>query len=408
VVASYDNNSGSVATTIAVATYTTNPTPAPVIDIGGQYVDVQVLGARTSDVASATFYYPASISGAAETTLALQYFDGVSWQEVLTSGGAAPLKDTTDYVDGVACGGKFVVTFDATSTPKVTELTGTVFTAAPPLPIATKKNADKRKPIITADPSDSTVVAGSDATFSVAATSISAMTYQWNFDGKKSSAIPGATNSTLVLQGVSRADAGTYTVTITNANGSSTSKKATLTVLPASPTITAAPNAQTVSSGASATFSVTATGEGTLSYRWQFSGKAIPGAKKATYTIDKAAQANAGSYSVIVTNDGGSAASDAATLTVNPPSITSLNPVSVVSGGAGFTLSVTGSNFVNGDVVRWAGDDLTTTFVDANTLKATVPKNELTPAKTAKTVAVTVRTAGGDTSNSATLTVAVK
>ena len=35
------------------------------------------------------------------------------------------------------------------------------------------------------------------------------------------------------------------------------------------------------------------------------------------------------------------------------PTITSLNPSSVVTGGPGFTLTVAGSNFSSGAVVRW-------------------------------------------------------
>lgn len=43
-------------------------------------------------------------------------------------------------------------------------------------------------------------------------------------------AIPGATGPTLVLQNVATADSGTYLVVVTNANGSTKSKKAKLTV----------------------------------------------------------------------------------------------------------------------------------------------------------------------------------
>ena len=83
-----------------------------------------------------------------------------------------------------------------------------------------------------------------------------------------------------------------------------------------------APN-PTVTAGASTTFSVTATGTPTLKYQWQFKSGAtfsnITGATKSTYTITKAAPANAGTYRVIVSNAVGSCASfPASVLTVNP------------------------------------------------------------------------------------------
>lgn len=45
-----------------------------------------------------------------------------------SSGGTDPAKDTTDNLDNTVSGGRFQVTFDSSSTPGVTELTGTVFT----------------------------------------------------------------------------------------------------------------------------------------------------------------------------------------------------------------------------------------------------------------------------------------
>jgi hypothetical protein len=86
---------------------------------------------------------------------------------------------------------------------------------------------------ISLQPSSSTVTAGQTATFSVTATGTAPLSYQWRKDG---AAISGATSSTLTLASVSAANAGTYTVVVTNSAGSVTSTGAVLVVneLPAS------------------------------------------------------------------------------------------------------------------------------------------------------------------------------
>ena len=54
------------------------------------------------------------------------------------------------------------------------------------------------------------------------------------------------------------------------------------------------------------------------------------------------------------------------------PTITSLTPNSATVGGPAFSLTVTGSNFVNGATVRWNGSNRTTTFVSATQLQAAI------------------------------------
>jgi hypothetical protein len=85
--------------------------------------------------------------------------------------------------------------------------------------------------------------------------------------------------------------------------------------VPLPPKITEQPVPQVVSAGASATFEVKVTGE-ELEYRWRFNGMTIPGATESTLTIPSAQAANAGDYSVIVSNAGGEAESAPAALTV--------------------------------------------------------------------------------------------
>jgi hypothetical protein len=95
-------------------------------------VDLKIAGADPQDSATASFYYPSTVTGDAEAGVTLLYFNGTVWKPVLSSGGVAPAKDTTDDLDGTVSGGRFTVVFDNTSTPKITELTGTVLSMTLP------------------------------------------------------------------------------------------------------------------------------------------------------------------------------------------------------------------------------------------------------------------------------------
>ncbi len=84
----------------------------------------------------------------------------------------------------------------------------------------------------------------------------------------------------------------------------------------------------------------------------------------------------------------------------NPtPTISSLTPGSAAPGSPGFTLTVSGGNFVNGSTVRWQGSDRSTSFSSSTLLTADVPASDLTTAGPAS-VTVFNPTPGGGTSNS--------
>ena len=91
-------------------------------------------------------------------------------------------------------------------------------------------------------------------------------------------------------------------------------------------------------------------------------------------------------------------------LSLPAPTLTLLSPSSVTAGGAGFTLTVTGTNFVSASVVQWNGSDLTTSFVSSTQLTAPISASDIS---TAGTVAVTVLNPapGGGTSGSLTFTI---
>src|SRR5262249_45828763 len=68
----------------------------------------------------------------------------------------------------------------------------------------------------------------------------------------------------------------------------------------------------------------------------------------------------------------------------NPsPTLTSLSPSTAIAGGAAFTLTVTGSNFVGSSVVRWNGVDRTTTFGSATQVQAAISASDIATQSTA-------------------------
>ena len=181
-------------------------------------------------------------------------------------------------------------------------------------------------PSITIQPTSATVIAGNPAQFTVKAAGSTPLSYQWSKDGV---AIPGATSATFTIGSVAATDAGAYTVTVTNSVSTATSNAAVLTVI-TPPSIVTPPASQQVNTGETATFSVIASGTAPLSYQWQKNTVNIPGATDTSLVLNSIQAADAGSYSVVVTNTGGSATSTSATLTVADPNllITTLFPTS--------------------------------------------------------------------------------
>lgn len=157
-------------------------------------------------------------------------------------------------------------------------------------------------PAIVTQPVSQTVAAGSNVTFSVAASGTPPLSYQWLFNG---AALSAATSSSLALSGVQTANAGSYNVVVTNSFGSLTSAAAALTVLIA-PAIITQPASQTVVAGSNVSFSVTAFGTAPLRYQWRFNGTALSAATSSSLALTAVRTANAGSYTVFVTNSAAS------------------------------------------------------------------------------------------------------
>jgi uncharacterized repeat protein (TIGR01451 family) len=146
-----NNNPSSTPVTVTVANYTSSPVSGTTFAAGG-FFDLQVTGADASDSVTANFYYQSTILAGVEAGLVLRYWNGTALVPVIGSGGAAPIKDTTNNLDGTVSGGRFSVTFDATSTPSIMDLSGTVF--------ALVEDTATGPPVTTATESPSATAAG--------------------------------------------------------------------------------------------------------------------------------------------------------------------------------------------------------------------------------------------------------
>jgi len=97
----------------------------------------------------------------------------------------------------------------------------------------------------------------------------------------------------------------------------------------------------------------------------------------------------------------GGGTSNAKTFTINNPvpTLTKISPTHATSGGAGFTLTVNGTNFVATSQVQWNGSARSTTFVKKTELQAAISASDIVSSGTAK-VRVVNPAPGGGTSNS--------
>lgn len=88
----------------------------------------------------------------------------------------------------------------------------------------------------------------------------------------------------------------------------------------------------------------------------------------------------------------GYSSSGKGTVAPSAPTITQLMPNTTAAGGAAFTLTVMGSNFVNGATVYWDSTTRNTTFVSANQVTAAISATDIA---TAATILVYVKNPGG-------------
>lgn len=184
-------------------------------------------------------------------------------------------------------------------------------------------------PFITGQPTNRTVLAGSNVTFAVTAGGTPPFSYQWRFNGGD---ISGATAPSLLVPNAQISNAGLYSVLVANPYGSALSSNAVLTVN-SPPVISSQPGSCVASVAAPASFTVVVVGTPPFFYQWRFNGVPIAGATGSTYSISGVVGAHAGAYSVAVTNTFGFITSASATLTTLPVRVYS--PWGATGGGSG-------------------------------------------------------------------------
>ena len=138
-------------------------------------------------------------------------------------------------------------------------------------------------PVVTSPPTNSTVVAGSAALFTVTATGFAPLSYQWLFEGTN---LPGATATNHTVSGAMAADAGNYSVVVMNDRGSATSAVAVLTVSKATPNVTVWPTASSLVFGQTLASSTLSGGSASVSGSFAFTTPATaPGAGDAAQSV---------------------------------------------------------------------------------------------------------------------------
>ncbi len=152
-------------------------------------------------------------------------------------------------------------------------------------------------PAITTQPTNQTVLLGSNTTFAVMGTGTAPLTYQWQFNGTN---IDWATNASLFLTNVQFANQGSYQVVVSNDYGSVISSNVVLTVISLAMALdapdlvwtnggnvawfaetrvthdgVAAAQSGLIANGQTSTLQTSVTGPGTLTFWWRFSSNFI-------------------------------------------------------------------------------------------------------------------------------------
>lgn len=260
----------------------------------------------------------------------------------------------------------------------------------------------------------SSAVEGSEGfTLTVTGTNfVNGAVVRWDGTAKQTTFV-SATQLTAAIPASDLVGTGTAQVTVFNpAPGGGVSNALTFTITSMNPVPTLTNLSPTSATAGGAAFTLTVNGTnfvGTSRIRWNGNDRptTFVSATQLTAAIPATDIPTAGTAQVTVFNPtpgGGVTAAQSFTINNPAPTVTSLNPTSVNSGSAAFTLTVNGTNFVNGSVVRWNGADRTTTFVSATQLTAQITAPDVANAGAVQ-VTVFNPTPGGGTSSASSFTV---
>ncbi len=147
----------------------------------------------------------------------------------------------------------------------------------------------------------------------------------------------------------------------------------------------------------------------TVQWKGQDPSSTYVSSSKLTVTLTAADLAVPATLSIRVSNPApGGGSSGAVTLTVTSqpiqngvPKIFSLGPNTTASGGAAFSLTINGTQFITGSVVRWDGSDRPTHLISPDQLQADIASSDIASAGNSS-VTVFNPAPGGGLSNSLT------
>jgi hypothetical protein len=316
VVALVTDSLGNSVSTVTPAILTVNA--APTITAQPQSLTVTANGANTAS-------FSVTATGTPTPTYQWRYSSngGTSWLNFGSGTGTTSASMTTNPVPIFANGWLFDVV--------VTNTAGSVTSNSATLTV-------NEAPIISSGPANQTAAQGSPATFSVVATGVPAVSYQWQYNSGSGwmnwGSGTGTTSASMTTNPAPAvADGWQFQVLVSNGvSPAATGGPVTLYVVKP-PTVSAiSPSSANSIEGASVTFNATATlpsqlSSGTLTCQWYHQvGSGTPialGTSCSSQTISPVAATDAGSYYMVATDTVGSVtamaqSSNSATLTVTP------------------------------------------------------------------------------------------
>ena len=381
----FSNSLGSATSTAATLTVETVPT------VTTQPSDQTVLAGAT-----ATFTAAASGNPTPSVQWMVSTDSGASFNDI--SGATSPSYSLTPTI--AQNGDEFEAVF--------TNAAGSATTTAVTLTV-------QAAPAVTTQPTAQTVVAGHTATFTAAASGNPTPSVQWMVStdsGATFNDVPNATSATYSFTATFAQNGDEFEAVFTNSLGSATTTAATLTVETV-PSVTTQPSDQTVTAGATATFTAAASGNPTPSVQWMVSTDSgasfsnISGATSTTYSVAPTIAQNGDEFEAVFSNAAGSATTTAVTLTVQAAPVVTTPPSdqTVVAGHtATFTAAASGNPTPS---VQWmVSTDSGATFNDVpNATSATYSFTATFAQNGDEFEAVFSNSLGSATSTAATLTV---
>jgi hypothetical protein len=371
------------------ATFTINPPPAAILGLSPASAVAPVVAHAINPSApppAVTSVTPAtgSTGGALLTPPISGTIPSPSASPLAASSSSAPLPSTNSNLSSDS----LTATFVGASKPAF------AFSVNPP-------------PTIASLSSTSTVATGATFTLTINGTNYlpgaGATVVRWSYIALATTYV-SSTQLTAVVPASLIAKPVTASISVVTAGG--TSSGIPFTVNPAPPIITAIGMTQVPAGFGAFTLNIYGTNF-TSPMVANFGAtpltETLVGSATLPVTIPASLVATAGKVSVTVTTAGGTSAPVTFTVTQPPPTITSVSPALVAAGGAAFTLTVNGSNFILGMNTRWG-----TTWVGANVISSTqlwvtIPASMIA---TAGTAGVQVYVSGGPGySNSASITI---